>query len=107
MRRSRRRPSPSRSRSPSPRARSSPSPAPSPERRTANPIRRTGIAKVVPLAPTTCYGAFSPLALSEDGDARNRAKALVVDQRQESRILAQAKDSWERLKRWVNETIRD
>lgn len=60
----------------------------------------------MPPSPTLCYGAFSPLALSEDEDARNRARSLAVDQRQESRILSQAKDSWERLKRWVNETNR-
>jgi hypothetical protein len=60
----------------------------------------------VPLPPVVYYGAFSPLALSDDEDTRNRARALAVDQRQESRILAQAKDSWERLKRWVGETNR-
>lgn len=60
----------------------------------------------MPLPPTVSYGAFSPLVLSEDEDTRNRARGLAIDQRQESRILAQAKDSWERLKRWVNEVNR-
>ena len=60
----------------------------------------------MPLSPTISYGAFSPLALAEDEDTRNRARGLAIDQRQESRILAQAKDSWERLKRWVNEVNR-
>lgn len=60
----------------------------------------------MPLSPTVCYGAFSPLALSADEDTRNGARGLAIDQKQESRILAQAKDSWERLKRWVNETNR-
>ena len=60
----------------------------------------------MPLSPTLCYGAFSPLALSEDEEARNKARGLSIDQRQESRILAQAKDSWERLKRWVGEVNR-
>jgi hypothetical protein len=52
------------------------------------------------------YGAFSPLALSADEEVRAKARALAIDQRQESRILAQAKDSWERLKRWVGEVNR-
>lgn len=60
----------------------------------------------MPLAHTVCYGAFSALALSDDEETRNRARSLAIDQRQESRLLAQAKDSWERLKRWVNETNR-
>ena len=60
----------------------------------------------MPLSPTVCYGAFSPLALAADEETRNRARGLAIDQKQESRILAQAKDSWERLKRWVNETNR-
>src|SRR5919201_939761 len=60
----------------------------------------------MPLAPTSCYGAFSPLALSQDEEERAKARGLAADQRQESRILAQAKDSWERLKRWVSETNR-
>ena len=60
----------------------------------------------MPLSPTVCYGAFSPLALSEDEEVRNRVRALAIDQKQESRILAQAKDSWERLKRWVGEVNR-
>lgn len=64
------------------------------------------LSRLVPLSPTVCYGAFSALALSEDEEARNRARTLAVDQRQESRILAQAKDSWERLKRWVGEVNR-
>ncbi|HET6405864.1 MAG TPA: hypothetical protein VFH78_14570 [Candidatus Thermoplasmatota archaeon] len=58
------------------------------------------------LAPQVCYGAFSPLALSADEDVRNKARALAVDMQQESRILAQAKDSWERLKRWMGEVNR-
>jgi hypothetical protein len=60
----------------------------------------------VPISPVVYYGAFSPLALAEDEDTRNKARAMSIDQRQESRILSQAKDSWERLKRWVNETNR-
>ena len=60
----------------------------------------------MPLSPTVCYGAFSPLALSTDEDVRNKARALAIDVQQESRILAQAKDSWERLKRWMNEVNR-
>lgn len=60
----------------------------------------------MPISPTSCYGAFSPLALSADEEERNKARGLAVDQRQESRILAQAKDSWERLKRWVGEVNR-
>jgi hypothetical protein len=60
----------------------------------------------VPLAPQACYGAFSPLALSEDEEERNRARGLAIDQKQESRILAQARDSWDRLKRWVGEVNR-
>jgi hypothetical protein len=60
----------------------------------------------VPIPPTLCYGAFSPLALSSDEDTRNKARGLVLDQKQESRVLAQAKDSWDRLKRWVSETNR-
>lgn len=60
----------------------------------------------MPLSPTVCYGAFSPLALSNDEEIRNKARALAVDIQQESRILAQAKDSWERLKRWINEVNR-
>jgi hypothetical protein len=60
----------------------------------------------VPLSHVVCYGAFSPLALSADEDARNKARALAIDQRQESRILAQARDSWDRLKRWVGEVNR-
>ncbi len=60
----------------------------------------------MPLSPTMAYGAFSPLALSADEDARAKARGLAIDQRQESRILAQAKDSWDRLKRWVGEVNR-
>ncbi|MFA5861143.1 MAG: hypothetical protein WDA16_05560 [Candidatus Thermoplasmatota archaeon] len=60
----------------------------------------------MPLAPQVCYGAFSSLALSEDEETRNRARTMSIDQKQESRILAQAKDSWERLKRWTNEVNR-
>lgn len=60
----------------------------------------------MPLSPVVYYGAFSPLALSEDEDTRNSARSLAIDQKQESRILAQARDSWDRLKRWVNETNR-
>lgn len=60
----------------------------------------------MPLSPTLCYGAFSPLALAEDEEVRNKARALAIDQRQESRILSQAKDSWDRLKRWVGEVNR-
>ena len=60
----------------------------------------------MPPAPTVCYGAFSPLALSPDEDTRNKARTLAVDMQQESRILAQAKDSWERLKRWMGEVNR-
>lgn len=60
----------------------------------------------MPVTPTLCYGAFSPLALARDEETRNTARGLAIDQRQESRILAQAKDSWERLKRWVGETNR-
>ncbi|HEX2022728.1 MAG TPA: hypothetical protein VHH36_08435 [Candidatus Thermoplasmatota archaeon] len=60
----------------------------------------------MPIAPTVSYGAFSPLALSEDEEVRNQARGLAIDQRQESRILAQAKDSWDRLKRWMNEVNR-
>ena len=60
----------------------------------------------MPPTPTLCYGAFSPLALASDEETRNRARGLAIDQKQESRILAQAKDSWERLKRWVSETNR-
>ena len=58
------------------------------------------------LSPTLSYGAFSPLVLSNDEEVRNKARALAIDQKQESRILAQAKDSWERLKRWINEVNR-
>lgn len=60
----------------------------------------------MPIPPTLAYGAFSPLALSPEEDVRNKARGLAVDQRQESRILAQAKDSWDRLKRWVGEVNR-
>ena len=60
----------------------------------------------MPLSPLVSYGAFSPLALSQDEEVRNRARALAIDVQQESRILAQAKDSWERLKRWMNEVNR-
>lgn len=60
----------------------------------------------MPLSPTVCYGAFSPLALSADEETRNKARTLAVDMQQESRILAQAKDSWERLKRWMGEVNR-
>lgn len=60
----------------------------------------------MPLAPSVSYGAFSPLALSTDEETRNKARTLTIDQKQESRILAQAKDSWERLKRWMNEVNR-
>lgn len=60
----------------------------------------------MPVSPTLCYGAFSPLALSADEDVRNLARGLSIDQKQESRILAQARDSWDRLKRWVNEVNR-
>jgi len=61
----------------------------------------------VPVAgPVVAYGAFSPLALSEDEDVRNRARGLALDQKQESRVLAQAKDSWDRLRRWVGEVNR-
>jgi hypothetical protein len=52
------------------------------------------------------YGAFSPLALASDEDVRLKARGLGIDMQQESRILAQAKDSWERLKRWVGEVNR-
>lgn len=62
--------------------------------------------RLVPPSPTLCYGAFSPLALSEDEEVRHRARTLAIDVQQESRVLAQAKDSWERLKRWVNEVNR-
>src|SRR5437016_4982764 len=68
--------------------------------------RSAALPPPLPLAPQVCYGAFSPLALSDDEDTRNMARALAIDQRQESRLLAQAKDSWERLKRWVSETNR-
>lgn len=60
----------------------------------------------MPIPPTLCYGAFSPLALSRDEDTRNRARSLVLDQRQESRVLAQAKDAWDRLRRWKGEVNR-
>lgn len=58
------------------------------------------------LAPVVSYGAFSPLALAKDEEVRNKARGLAIDMQQESRILAQAKDSWERLKRWINEVNR-
>ena len=58
------------------------------------------------LSPVVCYGAFSPLALSADEEVRNKARALAIDIQQESRILAQAKDSWDRLRRWMNEINR-
>ena len=58
------------------------------------------------LSPTLCYGAFSPFALSPEEEVRNKARALSIDMQQESRILAQAKDSWERLKRWMGEVNR-
>ena len=67
---------------------------------------RVAARRLVPLSPTVAYGAFSALALSADEEARNRARGLAIDQRQESRILAQAKDSWDRLKRWVGEMNR-
>lgn len=60
----------------------------------------------MPIPPTLHYGAFSPLALSRDEDTRNRARSLVLDQRQESRVLAQAKDCWDRLRRWIGEVNR-
>lgn len=60
----------------------------------------------MPIPPTLSYGAFSPLVLSADEETRNRARGLVLDQRQESRVLAQAKDSWDRLRRWIGEVNR-
>ncbi len=60
----------------------------------------------MPIPATIGYGAFSPLALSKDEDERNRARSLMLDQRQESRILSQAKDSWDRMRRWVGEVNR-
>ena len=60
----------------------------------------------MPPSATLCYGAFSPLALSKDEEVRNKARGLAIDQKQESRILAQARDSWDRLKRWVGEVNR-
>lgn len=69
-------------------------------------MRRARAGSGVPPAPTLCYGAFSALALSEDEETRNRARTLSIDMQQESRILAQAKDSWERVKRWVGEVNR-
>ncbi len=53
-----------------------------------------------------CYGAFSPLALSQDEDTRLKARGQTLDVQQESRVLAQAKDSWDRLRRWVGEVNR-
>lgn len=57
-------------------------------------------------SPTICYGAFSPLALSADEDTRDRARGRLLDQKEESRILSQSKDSWDRLRRWVGEVNR-
>ena len=47
----------------------------------------------MPPSPILCYGAFSPLALAKEEDVRNRARTLSIDQKQESRILAQAKEA--------------